>query len=242
MQGADTRRLVRAYRRYLRILTNTPVVPATGFFARPLRYNFSEKIKRKGGFGLKIVEKRIEEVIPYENNPRINEDAIEPVAESIKQFGFKVPIIVDGEGVIIAGHTRYAAAQLLGMDRIPCVVANDLTPQQIKAFRLADNKTAELAEWDFELLAQEIADLETFDLDFTLQDFGFEEFEERRDFGHIEDLFETGMAKSTEKTVKETFGVTFNFPLDEKQNVLDLISKKGKEYFVARIVSEANAS
>lgn len=191
---------------------------------------------------MKIVEKLLDEIIPYENNPRINDEAVEPVAESIKQFGFKVPIIIDGNGVIIAGHTRYKAAQLLKLKTVPCVIANDLTPEQVKAFRLADNKTGELAEWDFELLEQEIAALEMFDLDFSLHDFGFEDFEEKRDYGHIENLFETGMAKNSEKLVKETFGVTFNFPLEEKQNVLDFIAKKGKEYFVARIVSEANGA
>ena len=97
---------------------------------------------------MQIVEKKITELKEYENNPRNNDDAVEAVAESIEQFGFKVPIVIDSNGVIIAGHTRRKAAVRLGLDTVPCIIADDLTPEQIQAFRLADNKTAELAEWD----------------------------------------------------------------------------------------------
>lgn len=124
---------------------------------------------------MKIVEKSLEQLKPYENNPRINDEAIEPVAESIKQFGFKVPIIIDKYGVIITGHTRYKAAQLLNLEKVPCIIADDLTPEQIKAFRVADNKVAEFAEWDFELLAAELEELTAFDID--MSDFGFAEIE-----------------------------------------------------------------
>lgn len=120
---------------------------------------------------LKIIEKELIELKPYENNPRINDDAVEPVAESIKQFGFKVPIIIDKNGVIITGHTRYKAAQLLELKKVPCIIADDLTPEQIKAFRVADNKTAEFAEWDYELLAAELEELTAFDID--ISTFGF---------------------------------------------------------------------
>lgn len=95
----------------------------------------------------------------YENNPRNNEKAVAAVAESIKQFGFKVPIIIDRNAVIVAGHTRAKAARMLRLDRVPCIVADDLTDEQIKAFRLADNKTGELAEWDFEKLEKELAEM-----------------------------------------------------------------------------------
>lgn len=128
---------------------------------------------------MKIVEKGLSDLKPYENNPRINDEAVEPVAESIKQFGFKVPIIIDSNGVIIAGHTRFKAAQLLEMKKIPCVIADDLTPEQIKAFRIADNKTAEFAEWDFELLAEELESLTAFDID--MSSFGFAEFDLSQD-------------------------------------------------------------
>lgn len=133
---------------------------------------------------MQIVEKKIEELKEYENNPRNNDDAVEAVAESIRQFGFKVPIVIDGNGVIIAGHTRRKAAVRLGLDTVPCIIADDLTPEQIQAFRLADNKTAELAEWDFEALEKELAELTAFDVDMSL--FGFDEsiFEEAMpDFG-----------------------------------------------------------
>lgn len=111
-----------------------------------------------------IYEKRIEELKPYDNNPRKNEAAIEAVAASIKEFGFKVPIVIDASGEIIAGHTRLKAAKLLGLPSVPCIVADDLTPEQIKAFRLADNKTAELAEWDDELLKAELEAIAEIDM------------------------------------------------------------------------------
>lgn len=128
--------------------------------------------------GVKIEAVKVADLIEYENNPRKNEKAVEAVAESIKAFGFKVPIIIDKDGVIIAGHTRKAAAEKLGLDVVPCIIADDLTPEQAAAFRLADNKTAELAEWDDDKLAEEIEALKNFEID--LSDFGFDlsEFEE----------------------------------------------------------------
>ena len=118
-----------------------------------------------------IVERDTNSLQEYENNPRNNEKAVDAVAESIKQFGFKVPIVVDADNVIVAGHTRLKAAVKLGLDKVPCIVADDLTPEQIKAFRLADNKTAELAEWDFDLLDKELAELSEMDM----SAFGFDE-------------------------------------------------------------------
>ena len=115
----------------------------------------------------------IKDIEPYEFNPRKNEAAVNAVANSIQEFGFKVPIVVDKNNVIVAGHTRYKAALKLGLEEVPCIIADDLTNEQIKAFRLADNKTAELAEWDFDLLDQELKELS---LDMTA--FGFEEIEE----------------------------------------------------------------
>lgn len=112
-----------------------------------------------------VKEIAINDIREYEYNPRNNDKAVEAVAESIAQFGFRVPIVIDGDGVIVAGHTRVKAASKLGLDKVPCIVADDLTPDQIKAFRLADNKTAELAEWDMELLEKELRDLTAFDMD-----------------------------------------------------------------------------
>ena len=87
----------------------------------------------------------LDQIKPYENNPRINDDAVDAVVNSIKEFGWRVPIVCDGDMVIIAGHTRFKAAKKLGLQQVPVVVANDLTPDQVRAFRIADNKTAELA-------------------------------------------------------------------------------------------------
>ena len=100
-----------------------------------------------------IVNLKLSEIKPYENNPRYNDDAVDKVAKSIQEFGFKVPIVVDKNGVIIAGHTRLKAAKKLGMKEAPCIVAKDLTEEQARAFRLADNKTSEFASWDDELEA-----------------------------------------------------------------------------------------
>lgn len=94
---------------------------------------------------MNIVEKKVADLIPYENNPRKNDDAVDAVAASIKEFGFKVPIVIDENNVIVAGHTRLKAAQKIGLKTVPCIVADDLNDDQIRAFRLADNKTSELA-------------------------------------------------------------------------------------------------
>ena len=119
---------------------------------------------------MQIVEKLLTEIQPYGRNPRKNEKAIDKVAASIREFGFKVPIVIDKDGTIVAGHTRYKAAQQLGMDRVPCIIADDLTPDQVKAFRLADNKVGEFSGWDFDLLATELQDLASFDM----EQFGFD--------------------------------------------------------------------
>lgn len=119
---------------------------------------------------MEIINRPINEVRPYENNPRNNKAAVEKVANSIKEFGFKVPIVVDTDGVILTGHTRLKAAISLGMKEVPVIVAADLNEAQKKAFRLADNKTGEIATWDMELLDQELQDLYGI-LD--MNDFGF---------------------------------------------------------------------
>lgn len=119
---------------------------------------------------LEIKNFKIEEIHPYENNPRFNKDAVSKVAASIKKFGFKNPILVDKDNVIIAGHTRLEAAKKLKLDEVPCIVAADLTEKQAKALRLADNKVAEFSTWDYLKLDQELAELgDAFDF----KDFGF---------------------------------------------------------------------
>lgn len=118
---------------------------------------------------MKITEIELSNLHEYENNPRDNDGAVDAVAASIREFGFKVPVIVDGDNVIVAGHTRVKAARKLGMSAVPCIVADDLTPDQIKAFRLADNKVSELAGWDWNKLYEE---LETISID--MEQFGFD--------------------------------------------------------------------
>ena len=117
-----------------------------------------------------IVEKKLADIKPYEKNPRKNDNAVDTVANSIKEFGFKVPIVIDKDNVIVCGHTRYKASKKLGLEIVPCVIADDLTEEQIKAYRLADNKVSELAEWDIDLLGEELDDI--FNID--MSDFGFD--------------------------------------------------------------------
>lgn len=112
---------------------------------------------------------KVEDLKPYVNNPRLNDDAVEYVANSIKQFGFKVPMVIDKDNVIVAGHTRFKASLELGLKEVPCIIADDLNEEQIKAFRLADNKVSEKADWNIELLDEELNDL-----DIDMSEFGFE--------------------------------------------------------------------
>ena len=124
---------------------------------------------------MQIYDKRLDEIKPYKNNPRHNDEAVDAVANSIREFGFKVPIVVDSEGVIVAGHTRYKAAKKLRLDKVPCIIADDLTDEQVRAFRLADNKVGELATWDLDALKVELDNIGEIDLsgmgfDLTLHD------------------------------------------------------------------------
>lgn len=124
---------------------------------------------------MQIYDKRLDEIKPYENNPRHNDNAVDAVANSIREFGFKVPLVVDSDGVIVAGHTRYKAAKKLGLQTVPCLVADDLTQEQVNAFRLADNKVGELATWDLDTLKVELDNIGEIDLsgmgfDLTLHD------------------------------------------------------------------------
>lgn len=112
---------------------------------------------------------------PYEPNPRINDDAVGAVMASLREFGFRQPIVVDGEGVIVCGHTRFKAAQRMGLEQVPVHIATDLTPAQLKAYRIADNQTATLAEWNYDLLPLELADLKGMDFDLNLLGFGADE-------------------------------------------------------------------
>ena len=125
---------------------------------------------------MEIVNKRLDEIKPYEKNPRKNDEAVDYVASSIKEFGFKVPIVIDSNGVIVTGHTRYKAAKKLGLEEVPTIMADDLSEEQIKAFRLADNKVSEKAKWNKDLLMSEL-----FDLEMDMEQFGFDEEEEKEE-------------------------------------------------------------
>src|SRR5574344_1896326 len=124
---------------------------------------------------MEIITRKLSEIKPYEKNPRKNDAAVEFVMNSIKEFGFKVPIVIDKDGVIVAGHTRYKASKKLKLTEVPCIIADDLTPEQIKAYRLADNRVAEKSEWDIDLLNGELddilnIDMTQFDFDLSLGD------------------------------------------------------------------------
>lgn len=144
---------------------------------------------------MKIIEKKINEIIPYINNPRNNENAIDKVASSIKEFGFKVPIVIDKDNIVVTGHTRLLASKKLGLEAVPCIIADDLTEAQIKAFRIADNKVSEYAEWDEELLKLELEQLGEMDFDleltgFNLDDLDFVNEDEQQEYDEGNDIIE----------------------------------------------------
>ena len=134
------------------------------------------------------------DLIPYENNPRINDYAVKKVLESIKEYGFTNPILVDKDLVIIAGHTRREAAILAGLEKVPYIIKDDLTPEQVKAYRIADNKLAELSTWDEEALKAELFELQ--ELDYPLEVMGFTEMD-------LKDLFEEKEDPKTKKAKEE---------------------------------------
>lgn len=172
---------------------------------------------------MNIITYQLTDIKPYDNNPRNNEEAVQYVANSIQEFGFKVPIVIDKDGVIVAGHTRYKAAQRLGLDKVPCIVADDLTPEQIKAFRLADNKTAEIATWDFEKLSLELNELEMYEMSV----FGFdEESEESAEPTEREDLSDK---------VGETFEIIIECENEEEQETV--YNKLVEDGFKCRVLT-----
>ena len=144
---------------------------------------------------MKVETVSIDKIKPYENNPRNNDDAVDAVANSIKEFGWQQPIVVDNGGVIIAGHTRYKAAKQLKLKEVPIVVADNLTKEQVNAYRLADNKSGELATWDDDELQEELDKI----LDIDMTDFGFDleteleddEYLEVPDVAQVKEIIET---------------------------------------------------
>ena len=164
---------------------------------------------------MNIVEKNVNEIIPYINNPRVNDNAVDKVAASIKAFGWKVPCVISKDNVIVTGHTRIKAAKKLGMETVPCIIADDLTDAQIKAFRLADNKVAEFSEWDFEKLEIEFEGL----ADFDLEDFGFEIDTDSISFGGDTEPTEDDPFDDIEKLEKH-YGVPYQ---GNKSRIADII-------------------
>lgn len=161
---------------------------------------------------MNVTNMKISELKEYESNPRlISNEAVDKVAESIKEFGFKVPIIIDENNVIVAGHTRKLAAESIGMEEVPVTVADDLTEDQIKAFRLADNKVSEFSEWDFEKLEEEINSIENEFTGFSAEDIKkmFDDDEEEESFDDVGDDLEKTMEViiecDDEKTQQELY-------------------------------------
>ncbi len=124
---------------------------------------------------MQIELRKVSDVKPYANNPRVNDGAVEAVPKSLREFGWRQPIVVDSDGVIICGHTRWKAAQKLGLEQVPVHVATDLTPAQVQAFRITDNQTASIADWDFDLLPIELKALEAANFDLGLLGFDNDE-------------------------------------------------------------------
>ena len=168
-----------------------------------------------------IINIALKDLKPYENNPRKNDDAVKYVAESIKEIGFKVPIVIDKNNVIVAGHTRYKAAKKLKMSEVPCIIADDLTDEQIKAFRLADNKVAEKAEWDFDLLNAELDDI--IDLDMEL--FGFEDALQDDAEEAVEDEFEVELPAEPKSKLGDIYQLGNNRLMCGDSTVLEDVEK-----------------
>lgn len=139
---------------------------------------------------LEIKYVNINDIIPYNKNPRLNEDAIPYVMNSIKEFGFRNPVILDKNNIIVCGHTRVESAKRLNIKEIPCLYADDLTDEQVKAFRLADNKVSEKSEWNFDLLNEELENILNIDMS---------EF----DFGKVDDIDIDSFFEENEQTEKE---------------------------------------
>lgn len=167
----------------------------------------------------------IEDVKPYENNPRKNDEAVEKVANSIKEFGWQQPIVVDKDGIVIVGHTRLKAAQMLDLEEVPVHVASDLTDDQAKAYRLADNKTGELAIWDFPKLNIELEDIDWVDMN--MEDFGFGI---NSYFGDDDESEVKEPAGDNGYTYNEQYGVTVICQSEaEQEKVYNKLTKEGYE-------------
>ncbi len=181
---------------------------------------------------MEVVLTAMEKIIPYIRNPRKNDAGIEKVASSIKEFGWQQPIVVDKEMVIVVGHTRYMAAKKLGLEEAPVSIAESLNPQQIKAYRIADNKTAEFSEWDNDQLVLEIEELQTENYDVFLTGFNASELDDINTESSIfDDLEKDGIgfedSLQGEGSLK-TIGFTF-VTEEYNETMAPFIKKHGKE-------------
>ena len=178
---------------------------------------------------MNIVYKKVDDLVPYENNPRNNDEAVDYVANSIKEFGFKVPVVVDKDNVVVAGHTRLKACEKLGITEVPCIVADDLTEDQIKAFRIADNKVSEYATWDEEKLSQELSDIM---LDMT--EFGDDLFAD-------DDTMEVELDDEEDNPYSQEKHVPQYEPTGDFVDIMDLIDDE-KTNELIREIKESNVS
>lgn len=189
---------------------------------------------------IKIEEVNLDNLKVYGNNPRINDNSIKYVTNSIKKFGFLVPIVIDKNNVIVCGHTRYLASKELNLKNVPCIRAESLTDKQVKAFRIADNKIHEKSSWDNDLLKEELTELQDFGFD--LEDLGFLNFEldyilSDNTENFINDLEENDFKDNN--LLNEFFSMTFVFPKNKEELIKDYVSKNGKEIIVNKIISWA---
>ena len=185
---------------------------------------------------MQILQKPIGDITPYEKNPRKNDSAVDAVADSIREFGWQQPIVIDKDGVIIAGHTRYKAAKKLKCKEVPVVIAENLTDEQARAYRLADNKTGELARWDFTSLEEELAGFSKIDM----SEFGFSQGES------VFSIFENDengdvMRQKNDNLVSEYFDVTFTFNKMYEPQIKDYMKENGKKPLIEAILRETGA-
>lgn len=185
---------------------------------------------------MNIKDMHVKDLKPYENNPRFNEDAVDKVAESIKQFGFKVPIIIDENRVIVTGHTRLLAAMQLKMEQVPVIIADDLSEQQIKAFRIADNRVAEFSEWDFEKLDIELEELSNDNFDLGELDFEFDDVEQEEEVEAQDDNFDIVVPEQPNAKIGEVYKLGNHRLMcgdsTKKQDVNKLVDGESVDLFI----------
>ena len=176
---------------------------------------------------MNIIEKNIDEVKPYKNNPRVNDEAVDTVAESIKEFGFQQPIVVDKKMVIIVGETRLKAAKKLGLKKVPVQIATNLTAKQAKQYRIADNRVSEFSEWDDKKLSKELEELGN--LDNGLDHLGFSQ-EEIDSFMSVDDDNDSEVSVDDVEDLPSMFDVRVKCKnAKEQKNVMNRLSRMGME-------------